>query len=327
MRFRATWLVAAMAMAPLPPAPAAAEAAGAVEIRYLGASGLSIRRGADRLLTAPFFSNPGRWRVAFGHVAPDETRFPDDVRELMRGAAAVLVGHAHYDHLMDLPALARLLPESAAIYGNDTVKHILAAAPDMRQRVTGLDERASDSKGPGEWIAIAGSRIRFMPLVSGHAPHIAGQRFWDGRYVEDLTRLPTRAKGWRMGQPLSFVIDFLDPERDEPRFRIYYQDAATNAPEGFPPPLDDGKDFDLAVLCVASFAQVHDHPEAILESLRPRAVLLTHWESFFRAQSKPPRPVPGTNVGRFVRRLESALPPGRPFWMPRPGETLRFDVR
>lgn len=299
-------------------------ASDTVHLRYLGASGLSIRRGADHILTAPFFSNPGKWSVLFGRIETDEERFPADFGELAQDAAAVLVGHSHYDHLMDVPAVARRLPRTAVVYGNDTAAHILAAAKDFPLEVVGLDARAGDSTRPGEWISVR-QGVRFMPLLSGHAPHIAGLRFYEGSYTEDLKELPRRAKGWRMGQPLSFVVDFLDPDQTV-RFRLFYQDAAAPVPQGFPPPLADGKEFDLAILCVASFAQIDDHPEAILEALRPRAVLLTHWEDFSRPQSEPTLPVPRTDVPKFIERLEAALPPGTPHWMPEPGETVTINV-
>jgi len=297
-----------------------------VTIRYLGASGLSIRHGSDHILTAPFFSNPGIWRVLFGRIASDESRFPEDIDELASDAVGILVGHAHYDHLLDVPGVARRMPRSARIYGNETAAHILAAVPDLRGRVVVLNDSAGDSERPGDWIWVVGSAIRFMPLRSGHAPHYAGMRIFDGGYTEDLTRLPPRAKGWPLGLPLSFVIDFLDPGSREPVFRIYYQDAAADPPQGFPPPLGDGKEFDLAVLCVASFEGVEEHPEAVLRWVEPRAVLLTHWEGFFRPQSEPVRPVRATDLEEFIERFEAAIPEHTPHWMPSPGEAIAIPL-
>ncbi len=128
-----------------------------------------------------------------------------------------------------------------------------------------------------------------------------------------------------MGLPLSYVIDILRPATSEVRFRLYYQDTATNSPEGFPPHLGDGKEFDLAVLCVTSFGQVDDHPEAIVKAIRPRTLPLTHWENFFKPQSEPPEPVPGTDVDEFVECLEAILPQDTPYWMPAPGETISIN--
>ena len=302
-------------------APVAAEE-GEVRIRYLGASGLSIRRGADHLLTAPLFSNPSMWRVLFGRIAPDPSRFPPDVDRLFGDAAAILVGHSHYDHLLDIPALAPLLPPHAVIYGNETTRNILAAVPDFPVPVETLNDRAGDSLEPGPWTRIEGTSIRFMALRADHAPHIGRLRFYDGEYTSPRKKLPRRAAGWPLGNPLSFVIDLLAPDGETPQLRIYFQDAASDAPHGFPPPLPDGVGYDLAVICVANFEQVEEHPEAILERLQPRAVLLTHWEDFSRPHSKPIRHVPGTNIDEFMRRFRAALEPGTSYWMPEPGETI-----
>ena len=60
-------------------------------------------------------------------------------------------------------------------------------------------------------------------------------------------------------------LDFLDDD-DEPVFRVYYQDAPTNAPIGNPPAtiLAD-KRVDVALLCVGTYDQVAAQPEEIAE--------------------------------------------------------------
>jgi hypothetical protein len=238
----------------------------------------------------------------------------------------MLVGHAHYDHLMDVPLVARRLPRDAVIYGSETAAHILAAAPELGIAVETVNDRAATPGSPGRWIRPGKGRFRFMAVESGHAPHFAGMRFFDGSYRKDLKRLPRFARRWVLGQPFSFVIDILDPAGGEPVFRIFYQDAATSPPQGFPPPLGDGKGYDLAVLCVASAGKVEDHPGAILRHLDPKAVLLIHWEDFFRPQSEPVRPVPGTDGDAFTGRLEGALPPGVPWHRPVPGQIVTFPL-
>lgn len=319
-------VVCVAALAAAAPVQAASPEDELVSIRYLGSAGLAIRSGGDSILTAPFFSNPGLLRVLFLPIAPDPGRLPDDVEGITRDARAILVGHSHYDHLMDVPLVAERMPGGGIVYASETAAHILAGADLGGARVVAVNDAAGSPQRPGRWIQIPGTPMRFMAILSGHAPHFAGMRFYDGRYREDWKELPRFASQWKLGQPFTFVIDILDPAGSAPRFRIFYQDAATDPPEGFPPPLDDGKEYDLAVLCVASFSQVEDHPGAIVRHIRPRAVLLVHWESFFRSHSKPVRRVPGTNVRRFIRRLEEALPRGTPWWMPDPGESLRLPL-
>jgi hypothetical protein len=100
-----------------------------VQVKYLGAGGVVIKRGDDVLLTAPFFSNPSILRVAFGEIAPRKDqidRFLAPPGNGLAGATAVLVGHAHYDHLMDVPYIKQKYMPKAKIYGSDTMKFTLA---------------------------------------------------------------------------------------------------------------------------------------------------------------------------------------------------------
>ena len=68
--------------------------------------------------------------------------------------------------------------------------------------------------------------------------------------------------------------------------------------------------------------QVDDHPEAILEHVNPRTVLLAHWEDFFEPQTEPISHVPGTDVDRFLERFEAAISPETQWWMPVPGQRI-----
>ena len=80
----------------------------------------------------------------------------------------------------------------------------------------------------------------------------------------------------------------------------------------------------MAILCVASFGQVDDYPEAIVRQLRPHTVVLGHWESFFRSPDRPLQAVPLTDTKAFALRLTDALPEGARWYTPRPDATLRI---
>jgi L-ascorbate metabolism protein UlaG (beta-lactamase superfamily) len=315
-------LACLLLLVPLPAEEALGDGQPGLRIRYLGSGGLSIRDARESILTAPFFSNPGLGRVLFMKIAPDPERLPAWIDDVTRDARAILVGHSHYDHLMDLPLLAERLPAGAVIYGSETAAHILAASPLSGVAVESLNDRAGTSEKAGPWIRAGNGSFRFMAIRSDHAPHVGKIRLYDGSYTADLEEPPRHARDYVLGLPMSFVIDHLDPETGAPDFRIFYQDAATSAPVGFPPPLGDGRGFDLAVLCVASYYKVDDYPEGIIERTRPRALLLLHWEDFFRPQSKPIRPVRSTPVDEFIRRVEAALPEGSTWHRLDPGGSL-----
>lgn len=298
-----------------------------VTVTYLGAGGILFRRGADAILTAPFFSNPPLWAVSAGPISPDaaliEKGLPpvDDVK-------AILVGHAHYDHLMDVPYIARRRAPAALIYANRAAARTLAA-PETgvdKSRVIVMDERAGDHERPGDWVSIPGTRVRVMALKSQHAPHFMGYKFYGGDFNEDLKSLPRTAWGWKEGQTLAFLIDFMAPDGVTTEFRAHYQDAASAPPYGFPPPELATQPLDLAVVCAASFHMVSHYPGAFLFLTKPRHVLLGHWENFFKPLSDLLEAVPYTDIKSLTQQM-TWLHPGPKRWtLPVPGTALRMTA-
>lgn len=314
-----------------------------VQVRYLGAAGVLIKRGDDALLTAPFFSNPSIPRVLFGlpiEALPEEIdRFlgPKDKADLA-AVTAVLVAHAHYDHLMDVPYIKKEHLPNAKIYGSDTMKNTLAAFPalvgtDDAVSVEKVAWSVSDPEFPEkapEWQK-AGPRLRFLALKSEHAPVIFGLKFFEGSYNAPLRERPTTAYGWLEGQTLAYLIDFMSADGKTVEFRVHFQDAASTAPYGFPPLFrgrpQDEKRVDMAIVCMPGYTQVGHYPEKIIERLNPRFVVITHWENFFARlpdDARDLRVVPATDAERFIARLKAVLPRDASFKLPARGAWMRF---
>ena len=315
------------------PAPCDGTCGDTVEVTYLGVGGFLIRHGRDAILTAPFFSTPRlRAVTTFRRIHPDQARIDERVRALLApdsaGIRALLVGHAHYDHLLDVPYVVERYLPWVTVYGNRSMYNMLA--PDsFRMKMVVVEDSAGDWRTPGRWIYPGpDSTVRFMALRSEHAPHFAGIKALRRRQATPRPDLPPTAWTWAEGQTLSYVIDFLDPRTRTPLFRIHYQDSASNPPLGFPPPLEASaaKRFDLAVVCAGSFAQVRDYPSGILFRTAPRHVVVGHWENFFQPQTDSLRVIPMTNAAKFVDRIDAALPTDADRTTPRPGAVLRFCV-
>ena len=303
-----------------------------VQVKYLGAGGVIIKRGADVLMTAPFFSNPSIPRVAFGEIRalPEQIdRFLDKPGNGLAGATAILVGHAHYDHLMDVPHIKNKYLPQVKVYGSDTMKNTLAGDHSLNQKdIVSVEKDMGTDQMQGKWTQ-ASPRIRFMPLKSEHAPIFLHLKFYEGTYTEPLKEIPTRAGGWREGQTLAYLIDFLSADGKTVEFRVHYQDAASTAPLGFPPQFNppDQRRVDLAFVCVPGFNQVEKYPEKIVERLKPRYVVMIHWENFFQLlpdNASELRLVPTENAALFIERLTKVIPADAQF-MPAPGTWMRFS--
>ena len=297
-----------------------------VELRFLGVAGWLIRKGDAAVLTAPLFSNPGLLRAGLQEIHPDPDRIERHLPDVS-DVTAILVGHGHYDHLMDVPYIALQRAPRAVVFGNRTVGHQLAPfglRPPDRVRVIESGELA-DVKKPAEWIR-AGEGVRILPLRSDHAPHFAGIVLYSGDRGRDMDTVPLAANEWLEGESVAYLIDLLNDDGSV-GLRIYFQDAVAAAPFGLVPPpevLGDSVRVDVAIIVPATYAEVDWHPEALLESALPRHVLLCHWEDFFEPPSRLPEPVPFTRLPEFLDRLGRALPEGTGWHVPLPGTRFLF---
>ncbi|HEY7215321.1 MAG TPA: hypothetical protein VIC28_11860 [Thermoanaerobaculia bacterium] len=311
-----------------------------VAIRYLGAGGVAIRWRGEILLTAPFFSNYGFPRVLFGRLKPNGDAIKDGMAEIPPAAVgAILAGHAHYDHLGDLPIVAREHAPRAGIYVNDSGLNLLAHA--LGGRVKSL-ERSLESPIRLEDAAGRSLPFRVRAVASEHAPHFLRYHWAGGPVKRPWTEEWERLRLWHMrsGTTLAYVIDLLG-EGGAVRYRIYYQDAASGDHVGVP--REDGRPYDLAILCIASHNWVEDAPQALLGRLRPRHVLVAHYEDFFRRGKNRPFVPLLTNrlANRYLVRVQDSLrgqgqlpagpvgtvcgPSGAEWTIPLAGEEVRFQ--
>jgi len=272
-------------------------------LTYLGVAGFLIHAGTEAVMTAPSFTHPSIWAVAtpFWPIHSDSQTVDHELRRLLGkdtavlgSVSAILVGHSHYDHLMDVPLLARRYAPHARIYGSLTTKRTLMGDSTMRARAGQIDSLApADSViatpwRVGRWIYSPGRRLRIMAMRSSHAPNWWFITLAPCHERSDRTSLPRTGWGWCLGEPLSYVVDLLD-DAGRPAFRIFYQDAASRPLDVVLPPFarPDQRAVDLAIVCAGNFKKVPDYPTLLLAALRPKYVIVGHWEDFFR----PPLPV------------------------------------
>jgi len=325
--------------------------AGTLLVRFLGVGGFIIQRGDDVVLTAPFYTNPGEvFLLGASKVEPNKTLIKCLLHERWASRAkAILVGHTHYDHFMDVPYIASYIAKDAVLYGSLTMKQLAMAQPyqveerrivvvsnveghdrvDYRKCPKEPKEGCIRGSGSGDWIKV-NDNVRIRALCSRHA----APRAWKG-CLSSVPAQPKRVKDWKLGDTYAYLIDFLD-EAGKPVFRVYYQDTATPPTYGYvPDALVADKAVDVALLCGAGFDWVKDNPAGIMKNTKPRYVIFGHWESFFRPQTRRPlQTLPYFNYYDLVARMAKlAKPPptGIPwpgtFWIAAPGNLWVFEPK
>jgi hypothetical protein len=302
----------------------APDAPDALRAVYLGSGGWILEHGGETVLTGPLFTNPGLLRTGLLAIRADTAEIDRwmsryDVSE----AVAILVGHAHYDHLMDVPRVASRHAPRARIVGSRTVANVLGTWSGLEDRVDVVDDSAGDQRTVGRWLRY-GRNVRVMALRSRHAPHFAGYTLYRGTQDTPRTTEPEWATEWLDGETHAYLIDFM-ASPDSVAFRVYYQDAVAPAPAGLAPePLIAERRVDVAILVPATFDQVDWHPEAPVENLDPRWVLLGHWEDFFVPVDEPTRSIRLTDLGHFEGRLDRVF--AGEWWRPDLWTEFRFPA-
>jgi len=288
---------------------ATAGRADALRAVYLGSGGWILEYGGSTVLTGPLFTNPGLVTTGLFPIRSDSALVDRYMRRYdVSSALAILVGHAHYDHLMDVPGVARRHAPRARIVGSRTVANTLGTWSGLADRMDVVDDSAATQESSGRWLRYGGGRVRVLPLHSHHAPHFDGYTLYRGTRDTPRTEEPRWATDWVDGQTYAFLVDFMARSAsgaDSVAYRVYYQDAVAPAPAGFAPDaLIAERAVDVAILVPATFDQVDWHPEAFIENLRPRYVLLGHWEDFFSPMDAPTHSMMLTDIGHFEHRLE-----------------------
>jgi L-ascorbate metabolism protein UlaG (beta-lactamase superfamily) len=308
-----------------------------ISFYYSGCAGFLIKKGNDAVLNDPFFSNQGPLStLPFQTLATDtiavskyfKKNFGQNTDQ--KGVIkALLATHTHYDHVLDIPHIyhSSLNRDSVLVLGSAGLKNLLMAAQAHYQSTISQDHikvidknLAADSARSGQWFYTTNKRIKILPIITSHAPHFFGLKMYKGKIDSLLTQVPTKASAYKEGQSLAYLIDFLS-ENDQIDFRVYVQGSANSVDLGYPPSaILAQKQIDVAILCVASFAYTTRHPEAILERLKPRFILLSHWENFFKPHQiidNRPLSVPFTNVEKFLQKIQTIADnaPQKPAWL------------
>ena len=123
----------------------AGPADGAIRVTYLGVNGYQFETGRHVLLVDPYFTRVGFWSVALNQpIASERPRVDESFTHLLTPADAVLVTHAHFDHLLDVPAvLERTGAELLTLKGIMGEVMKVAFSPDGKSVATGSgDHRA-----------------------------------------------------------------------------------------------------------------------------------------------------------------------------------------
>ncbi len=244
-------------------------------VQWLGTAGFRVLSGGHHVWLDPHLSRHSLGELALSKIEPRLDRIQADVDV----AHAVAVGHSHFDHALDAPAVARL--HGARVYGSsDTLNWC---------RGYGVPEtQLTELHGNGESFGEGPFALR--AFKSAHSPLFAGRVPLPGR-IDQLLQGPAHYTRWRVG--LTFGLHL------QCTAGSVYHLGSSNLVEAELA----GIQADVLLCCTIGRQSVRDFTRRAVAALRPKVVVPCHWDPFWTPIDGLPRQIPSNDLAGFLREV------------------------
>lgn len=179
-----------------PPAMASTVSADSVTVTWLGVTTLLFDDGETQILIDGFFSRPSLADILLGRpVENDAAGIDHALNEFrVRRLAAIIPLHSHFDHAMDVGAIANR--SSASILGSESTAQVARGAGVPEDQITIIAGKQTFQFG--------NFTVTLLPSI--HAPiGWRGSVPLDGK-IEDVVLMPQPIDTWREGGSFSVVV-------------------------------------------------------------------------------------------------------------------------
>lgn len=263
-----------------------------LDVAWLGVSGYRLTYEGVSLFVDPYVSRVPLRSLVLGRRALPDPALLDRYLAAPGAVAGVLVGHTHFDHAVDAPAVARRHGTKA--YGSASLVHLM--------RLHGLAGQAVEVR-PHAPYELGPFVVRFVP--SRHSKLLFGRKVpMDGPLTCDhLDGLSPRA--YRCGAVYGIRIEVGG-------VALYHQGSAD---------LDDAElarePVDVFLAGVAGRQVTPRYWERVLPRLDPRVVVPTHYDDFFAPLGRAQRFVRGVDLGAVPEEVGRVSPSAEVVALPR----------
>jgi L-ascorbate metabolism protein UlaG (beta-lactamase superfamily) len=241
---------------------------------YLGTAGFVLRAGAHTIALDPYVTRHGIAQLLWQPLVSDTARLARCVPR----AEDVFVGHAHYDHVLDAPALCART--GARLIGSRAVC--------MVGRAAGLPETKLLETQGKEDIVSGPFVVRGLPSLHGKV--FRGKVLFAGD-ISAPPAWPPRVGELRHGLVLNWHVRMGG-------FSLVHVDSADFVAEEL-----RGMGADVVCLCAAGWRARPDYVPEIVRLLKPRFIVPCHWDTMITPLEAPARLLPGVDLEGMLRAI------------------------
>ena len=242
-----------------------------MRVTWYGTASLGVETASGRLAIDPFYPFKG-----------SPTRVPSGAYD---GYPAILVTHGHFDHIMSLPEI--VAAGSGRVY--------CTSAPETTLKKLGVPGERIERIEAGQSMQLQGMRVTaFQSRHVRFDTPLLRRTLINRRMLRYASNLPRGLRGFLAYPQKNEIVGYLIEGEGRSLFALgsLNLDGQTRYPEGM----------DLLALPFQGRSDLVTPALEIIERLRPRAVLLDHWDDAFPPLSNT------VDTSGIEARLRGVLP-------------------
>lgn len=256
-----------------------------ISITYLGTAGFVIQNAERSVVLDPYVTRTPLVKSLTKPLIPQV----DLIKQHIPRADDVVIGHSHYDHILDAPDLCK--QTGARLIGSPATMMVGRAAglPESQLlETTGREDIAS-----GDW------RLRGLPSVHGK---VAFGRIPISGDISQPPPWPPRMLQLKHGLVLNWLVD-------TGQLTIVHIDSADFIEDEL-----RGIKADIVCLCAIGRRYRPNYVADVVRLLRPTYIIPCHWDTMMTPIDETPDLIPTVNLPQFFQEIKDAG--ATPLFMP-----------
>lgn len=243
-----------------------------LKLRYLGISGYEISDGKTIILLDPTFTRPTVTKLFMHKIRPEKTLSEKYIKK----AHFILVNHAHYDHIADVAGIAK--QTLATVVGSKSVINLMKSRsiPDYKL----MQVKDGDHLNLGTFSVDVRETAHSTILgiknpIMGTIPQNA-KKLWFWHYKQDKV--------------FSYRIE-------SNKIAIWFHPSSAH------PKKISGKPANTLVMGITGSDITEETVKGILNDLKPKRILPSHFDNFFQPLRKGLALMPGVDYEKIRDRF------------------------